>query len=61
MVLCTLVCRLELLLSRLLRSKLCLSVLVLLFGGFKAFHLLFKNLVDVGDSTSLVLELSCKC
>lgn len=60
MVLGALVSRLELFLCGLLRSKLCLSVLVLLFGGFEAFHLLFKNLVDVGDSTSLVLELSCK-
>lgn len=55
MVLCALVRRLELLLRRLLCPELCLSVLVLLFGGFKAFHLLLKNLVDVGDSTSLVL------
>ena len=55
MVLCTLVRRLKLLLRRLLCPELCLSVLVLLFGGFEAFHLLFKNLVDVGDSTSFVL------
>ena len=40
--------------------KLGLGVLVLLLGSLETLHLLFQDFVDVGNSTSLVLELGGK-